>query len=481
MTKQPEPTLFISYSWSSPDHEAWVVEFAEELVSQAIHVKLDKWDLQPGHDANAFMEGMVTDPAVTKVVLVCDRKYVQKSDARLGGAGTEAQIITPRLYAKKAQDKFVAVIRERDPEGKPFLPAYYGSRIYIDLTNPSTYSTEFDRLVRWAWDQPLYVRPEMGKKPSLLTASRPSKIATGVAFRRAFDSIRSSAPTAVAATSEYFSIVASGLDAFRVRRDAESGKEIDDVIVNSIDEFLPYRNEIIEIVSAIAQYCCTEDMLRVVHRFLEQLLPYTERPAQLHSWNEAEFDNFRFIAHEVFLYVLAVFLRFEKFDAFSYVVANEFFWESPDNPKDNMHSFLKFRTPTRSLGYRNDRLKLGKLSLRAAILNKRNEGTGLDFRFVMTADLILYFRSRTSDIWHMWWPETLLYAGRYGGAFELFARAKSVRHFDRIKSMLGVASKKELDTAIQKILNEPDRIPKWQFESFDIKRLMGVELLATIP
>src|ERR1700680_2275086 len=141
------PKLFISYSWSSPDHEKGVLTFAEELISQSINVVLDKGDLKPGHDANAFMETMVTDRHVTKVVLVCDKQYAEKSNKRSGGAGTEAQIITPELYAKREQDKFVAVIRERDDDAKAYLPAYYGSRIYFDLSNPSTYATEFENLV----------------------------------------------------------------------------------------------------------------------------------------------------------------------------------------------------------------------------------------------------------------------------------------------------------------------------------------------
>ena len=56
------PKLFVSYSWSSPDHESWVVSLAEDLFSQGIEVILDKWDLKPGHDANAFMESMVGPP-----------------------------------------------------------------------------------------------------------------------------------------------------------------------------------------------------------------------------------------------------------------------------------------------------------------------------------------------------------------------------------------------------------------------------------
>ncbi|WP_322885752.1 SEFIR domain-containing protein (plasmid) [Sinorhizobium medicae] len=137
-TKAADPKLFISYSWTTPDHEAWVLHFAEELTSQGIHVILDKWDLLPGHDANAFMESMVSDPTVTKVLLICDEVYARKSDGRKGGAGTEAQIITPEIYAHTAQDKFAAVVRERDGDGKAFLPIYYKGRIYFDLTDPST-------------------------------------------------------------------------------------------------------------------------------------------------------------------------------------------------------------------------------------------------------------------------------------------------------------------------------------------------------
>tara|TARA_R110002020_G_C16308395_1_gene773624 strand:- start:1134 stop:1640 length:507 start_codon:yes stop_codon:yes gene_type:complete len=149
-----DPKLFISYSWSNQDHESWVVKLAEELVSQGIHVILDKWDLQPGHDANDFMEGMVKDKTVTKVIMVCDEVYARKSDSRKGGAGTEAQIITPEIYAETRQDKFVAVVRERDADGKPFLPTYYKGRIYFDLSDPSGYAEEFDKIVRWAGTSP---------------------------------------------------------------------------------------------------------------------------------------------------------------------------------------------------------------------------------------------------------------------------------------------------------------------------------------
>src|SRR5437773_9986476 len=101
------PRLFVSYSWSSPDHEAWVVQLATELREAGIDVVLDKWDLKEGHDADAFMEKMVAEPDIKKVILICDKAYVDKTNGRTGGAGTEAYIISSEIYASQAHDELV--------------------------------------------------------------------------------------------------------------------------------------------------------------------------------------------------------------------------------------------------------------------------------------------------------------------------------------------------------------------------------------
>ena len=168
------PRLFISYSWSNPAHEQWVIDLATELRSSGVDVVLDKWDLREGHDAVAFMEMMMSDASISKVIIVCDKVYVTKADGRAGGVGTETQIISPEVYAKQAQDKFVAVIAERDENGKPYLPIYYKSRIYVDLSEADRYSENFEKLLRWIFGKPLYVKPELGKAPAdLLPKSEP--------------------------------------------------------------------------------------------------------------------------------------------------------------------------------------------------------------------------------------------------------------------------------------------------------------------
>jgi hypothetical protein len=57
--------------------------------------------------------------------MVLDRTYAEKSDDRKGGVGTETQIISPEIYAKADQDKFVGVASETGDHGKPFLPTFY--------------------------------------------------------------------------------------------------------------------------------------------------------------------------------------------------------------------------------------------------------------------------------------------------------------------------------------------------------------------
>ncbi|WP_408698880.1 SEFIR domain-containing protein [Acinetobacter baumannii] len=39
-----KPKVFISYSWTTPEHEKWVDELAHSLHDADIHVIFDKWD-----------------------------------------------------------------------------------------------------------------------------------------------------------------------------------------------------------------------------------------------------------------------------------------------------------------------------------------------------------------------------------------------------------------------------------------------------
>lgn len=447
---------------------------------------LDKWDLHPGNDPNVFMESMVSDPTVTKVVMIFDKIYVEKSNSRRGGAGTEAQILTPELYAKSDQSKFAAIIRERDENGNPYRPTYYGSRLYFDLTNPTKYSEEFERVIRWVFNKPLHLRPQMGQAPSFVTESTGGpKLATSVAFRRAVDAVKNNTSASQAATVEFFETVVRGLEQFRINRadTRASGVPFDDKIVENIEAFTPYRNEVIELVATIARYNPADYMHQAIHRFLEKTLTFFYAPEGINSWTEGDYDNFKFIIHEIFLYVIAIYIREEKFDGAAYMLENEYY-SYRRNGESALRPYPVFRNYLRTLDEeRNRRIPLNRLSVRADMLKERSKGTGLDFKYLMAADFIAYLRSLSGSEWDFWWPDTCLYAAGMGRntPFELFTRAKSVKYFDRIKGLLGVKTRDELGTILEKLQNDPRRIPKWQFENINPSGLVGWETLATAP
>lgn len=269
------PKLFISYSWSSQEYEKRVVALAEELTSMGIEVILDKWDLKEGQDKYQFMEKMVTDPDIKKVAILCDRVYAAKADERKGGVGTETQIISREVYEKVEQNKFVAVVMERDDEGREHLPTYYKSKIYIDLSSAETYSEDFEQLVRWVYDKPRHVKPPLGTRPAFLDEEPALSLGTAPILRRALHAIKNGLPYAGGAFDEYSELFLRNLERFRLER---GGNDFDDRCLANIEQTLPVRNEVVQLITAVAQYLPTAEFVTKVHRLLEGLTPYLYHP-----------------------------------------------------------------------------------------------------------------------------------------------------------------------------------------------------------
>jgi len=240
------PKAFISYSWSSPTHQEWVLQLAIRLREDGVDVSLDKWDLKEGHDALAFMEKMVSDPAVSKVIMVLDRGYAEKADGRQGGVGRETQIISAEVYGKSDQNKFCAVLSEVDAEGRPYLPIYYKSRIYVDLSNDDAFSINYDQLLRWVFDKPAYPKPALGKPPSFVTDVNAPVLPVSSKSRRAAEALRQNSVNAVPLLREYLDTLLSSFELLRIT--SENDPTFDERVVQSIEAFLPYRNEFIEII-----------------------------------------------------------------------------------------------------------------------------------------------------------------------------------------------------------------------------------------
>jgi len=477
------PKLFISYCWTSKEHEEWVLHLGTELRENGVDVVLDKWDLKEGNDANAFMEKMVSDKEIKKVILIIDEQYSEKANKRKGGVGTETQIISAEVYESVEQNKFVAVIANRNGEGKAELPIFYKSRIYIDLSDEDLYGKNFEQLLRWVFDKPFNVKPELGEIPAFLDEKNSVSLGTSVMFRRLGEAIRNSKSHAFGAMTEYFDTFSNNLHRFRL--EASNGAEdFDQKIIDNIEQFIPYRNELIETFSTIAQYSQSNGSELTIHKFFESLIPYLSKPEDITSYHTWDWDNLKFIVQEIFILCIAIFLKYEKYDVVDYLLSQRYYVnKNMDYPKSEMRTFGVFRSYLESLIYRNKRLKLNRLSVHADLMRKRSIDYGISFTQIMQADFILYLKEAMQAIKEKrraeWWPDTLLYVS-FHGAFEIFLRSESLEYFNKISSIFDVNSKSDFDQFLIAFNNGKVLVPIWETETINPAVLMNYEKLCSL-
>ena len=158
------PKVFISYSWTTPLHEDWVINLAERLVSDGVDVAIDKWDLKEGHDKYTFMESMVRSDEIVKVLIVLDKKYTEKANNKSGGVGTETQIISPKIYENVSQEKFIPIVTERDENGNAYTPTYLESRIYVDFSTQDQFEKSYETLLRNILKRPAFNSQKLVKR-----------------------------------------------------------------------------------------------------------------------------------------------------------------------------------------------------------------------------------------------------------------------------------------------------------------------------
>lgn len=482
------PKVFISYSWSSEEHEQWVEELATALMQVGIETILDKWDLHPGHNAYAFMQQMVNDPTIDKVLVICDELYTRKANA-LGanGVSTETQIISPMVYSNAQQDKFVAIVAQRDIVGKAFLPTYLSSSFYLDFSNSAQKSESFEKLVRFVFGQPAYKKPNLGKPPSYITSPNAPTLGTTVSFNRAISALRDGKSFADGAIEEFFTRFIEDLPRFKVTY--TGGGEIEkkvDLTFDSISLMLPYRDEAVQIFASLAQYSPGKSTAKSIHRFFENMIEYFFPPvlSTYHDWDR---DNFKFLGRELYLYMVAAFIQHERYSELDYILSDNFFVRFGNNRFQNsLCDFSILCWSINSLEFKNKAQDLRKTSLPATLLKDRSGVAGLSFRDIMQADFILYIRNHINILDGLdspsarWWPDTGVYVGHFADAFEMFVRGSSTRYYNRIQPIFGDKEIQEFKSIILQMVKDGIS-PKFGWDTLPVAQLTGLEKLATRP
>ena len=443
------PRVFISYSWTTPDHQDWVLEFASALRASGVDAILDKWHLTEGQDTLAFMETMVSDPAVQKVLLISDRKYAEKADARKGGVGVEAQIVSSKVYEAADQTKFAAVVVELDQDGRPILPQYMASRLYFDMSSREAYADNFPKIVRWIFGKPFHAVPPVGPPPSFLDQTHQIDANVFLEGQRLRHRRNSSAET-VADAGSVLEAAAEAARAFVLP--LANSKSQDEDAYNAMLGTHAVTEEVSRAFIALARNA-DDRRTDLVHSFFEKLFRLWDvgpEGAQHTQWDN---DPLQFFANNAFVSFVAVCMQEREFAFAADVLSMPFFKPKPLDRTGDVKSYASLQPALRSLLARKQRLGLNRRSLHADLLRDLHAQSIVSFDAFLQADMTLFLRGALKPELR-WYPETALYLGDSYGALPDYARATSAKFYNRLRAILFEIDSEKLKLAIERIDRE---------------------------
>lgn len=390
------PKVFISYSWHPEKNKIWVQRLAERLIQDGVNVKLDVWDLKHGHDKYVFMEQMVKDPDIKKVLVICNEDYARKADDRTGGVGTESTIMSSDIYSLAEQTKFLPILVEKK-KGEPCLPTFLKSRMYIDMSSNDIYELGYDQLLRDIYEKPLLRKPALGKMPSYLEADEPVLLSTAQEQRMLKEKVaeNTNLQTWIA---KYCDKLIESLDQFKVTFRGGKTCDLIEMIEKSIASMQVVNNDFMTFVETVASN--SECNGKQFVDFFEKLLQYyedkdIELASSTDSWHLSN-DNYRFFNYELFLSFAAIMLKYERFDIIKEVVDTDYCILSNRLGRQiKALNFTEFQKHNYTLDYYKGNNGYSSSSQVANLM--RNYG-GNKFNTWVEVDILLYYLSFNSSL-----------------------------------------------------------------------------------
>ncbi len=448
------PSVFISYCWSSPSHELWVINLAQELMDSGVQVTIDKWDLKEGNDLYSFMEEMVNSETIDKVLCIIDKNYSEKANTRTGGVGVESQIISPEIYKNSKQDKFIPIITELDENGDAIVPVFFKGKVYIDFSDVSSYSDSFDKLLRNLYKRPNFTKPKLGTPPRYLFDDAPNLQKSNMLVRDFEKKIEKNPYVINSLLREFLNQFITDLVHYELKLDNNSNiEENSKLLHDSICYYVPLRDNYIEFIDILIKSNIVFDF-NILIEFFEKLSKFTYPRESKDRWMNIEFELYKFVIHELFLYTVTLAYKHEKYNLIVELLYGDYFlyeiYQNHNEPKrfDNFYYFEEGLTTY----YRNT-FQGTFLNPAADIMIKRiNDKVELDL--FVESDLICHYVSILEGF--LWFPITYIY--KKNRRFDIFDKLVSKKHFHKVKILFGVNTPEELkEKLIQLSENYPHR------------------------
>jgi len=440
--------VFISYAWGETRHQDWVADLATRLMNDTIDVELDRWSLKDGHDIHEFMESMVKSPDIFRVLIICDKNYKTKSDDRSGGVGTETQIITPAIYGDQKQEKFIPIVVEKDTEGKPYIPVYLTSRKYIDFANDEYFESSYEDLLRNILEAPSLPKPKRGTVVPLYITQSPTNNSELNSTVKVLENQLARTPEKV--NSYFIDFVNNFLEImwdFELNSKSGDIKTFGEELQNNLLSFKILRDNFIDCLLIVTKEDFKLDVDNLID-FFSKAPRYHKPREQQGSWRPSNYENFKIIFQELFLYTISVCIKNKNYTLAGDLLHSKYYL-SDDYEREPVKRFTYLYNYHEMLEdyYSTIHNKITGFG-HYIISNLNNKILKED---IILADMICHYIGdlfTTGSYQDSWFPTTSLYRDEYKN-FEFFKRLSSKRYFDKVKPIFDVNTHGELKQLLE--------------------------------
>ncbi len=449
--------IFISYSWGNSEHQELVVNLATRLMNDTVDVILDKWSLKDGHDIYSFMEEMVKSEDIFRVLIISNKKYAEKADGREGGVGTETQIITPNIYAKEKQEKFIPLVLERDEDDEPFLPLYLKSRKYIDFSKIETFEDSYEELLRNILEAPSLPKPKLGSTPpAYITDSTINLSETNNKLKTIENQLRKSNSLSVKDINSFIDLFNNNLWSFDQKNIPNDLVLYGAQLLNALKSYKPLKEDFIKFIDLLSS-SDTDNSDEILIGFFENAPTFNYPRESSGSWTTERFEIFKIIFHELFIYTIAVCLKNKNYALTADLLHSKYYKKDKYKSKNEPESFTFLFNYHENLENYSSQVFNKVTGFGDYLITNLSET--LKKEDVILADTLCYFISCIEDqnTYNLWFPKTYIYSE--SNEITFFVKMTSEKHFERVKTLFNVKNKNELIDKLIKTKGESkDRI-----------------------
>lgn len=415
------------------------------------------------------MESMVSDEAIKKVLLICDEGYVERADSRQGGVGTEAQIISAKVYRDVGQDKFAAVVVSLNERGEPLLPTYMSTRLYFDMSSLEAEATNFERIVRWIFDEPFHALPPVGAKPDFLAKT----YSTGSSLFRLREAAANSPRVGSGSDPEaILHAIGEEAQAFHLQLIDESNPA--EKVYASIKETRPVSENAYHAIRQLTANA-NDRAADILHSFFELLMLSWDYIPINTRYTRYDGDVYQYFVHDLFVSFVSIAMTQRNFEFAAEILSMPLFKPKPHDKTGEAVDYVEFRPYAESLE------KLGRerrrVSLHADLLNEGHEHSIVTQTAFMEADLTLHLRGIIAPKLS-WFPISGIFLSGTYGALPTYVRAKSTKFYSRLKPLLLNVEADALRAQLAEMTNTGQGL-RFDYRTFNVARLIAVSEIAT--